>query len=102
MPDSEKGTHQMSTPADPSEGRFSLPDGADTIWEDTKRVYASGEWHDRHDNWRDEVNLATCENMIAYAAGRLDGHRQAMAEFWEIWKLLRPFYDFVGPKAARE
>lgn len=104
MSDNTKGAGQTDAPADgPCENpSVSLGHGADTIWESSNRVFASGEWHERYDNWRDGVDLATCDNLIAYAAGRLDGHRHAMAEFYEMWKLLRPFYDFVGPKAARE
>lgn len=73
----------------------------DTTWEADPRVYASGEWHERHDNWRDEIDLGACDNMTAYAAGRLDGHQQATSEFYGIWKLLRPFHEYVTPRAAR-
>lgn len=56
--------------------------------DDTTMVYLAGEWHERHDNWRDQVDLSACDNMTAYAAGRLDGHQQAMTEFREMWQLL--------------
>lgn len=52
------------------------------------RVYLAGEWHERGDNWRDQVDLGTCDAMTAYAAGRLDGHRHAMSEFKAMWDLL--------------
>src|SRR5688572_9188645 len=52
------------------------------------RVYASGEWHDRASNWRDEINLGECDSMTAYAAGRDDGYRQAVTEFRALWLLL--------------
>jgi hypothetical protein len=102
MLDNTKGVGETDTPAaDPSEG-LKLPYGTDTTWETDNRVYASCEWHDRHNNWRDLVDLGTCDTMTAYAAGRFDGHQHAMSEFYEMWKLLGPFYEFVGRKAARE
>lgn len=102
MQDNTKGVGVPDAPAaDPSEGRFSLADGSDAMWETDNRVYASCEWHDRHNNWRDQVDLGTCDAMTAYAAGRFDGHQHAMSEFFEMWKLLAPFYEWVGHKAAR-
>lgn len=55
---------------------------------DDTMVYLAGEWHERHDNWRDQVDLSSCDNMTAYAAGRVDGHQQAMTEFRAMWQLL--------------
>lgn len=52
------------------------------------RVYASGEWHERNDNWRAEIDLGACDAMTAYAAGRDDGYRQAVTEFRDLWQLL--------------
>ncbi len=54
----------------------------------TGQVYASGEWHDRASNWRDEIDLGACDSMTAYAAGRDDGYRQAVTEFRALWLLL--------------
>jgi hypothetical protein len=101
MSDNKKGVGGTDTPAaDPSEG-LKLPYGTDSAWETDNRVYASGEWHERHDNWRDQVDLSTADRMTVYAAGRHDGHQQAMTEFMDMWKLFRSFYEFVG-KAAKE
>lgn len=52
------------------------------------KVFACGEWHERHDDWRSEVDLGTCDQMTAYAAGRDDGYRQAVTEFRGLWQLL--------------
>lgn len=52
------------------------------------RVYASGEWYERADNWREEIDLGACDNMTAYAAGRDDGYRQAVTEFRALWHLM--------------
>jgi hypothetical protein len=52
------------------------------------QVYASGEWHDRNDDWRNQIDLSTCDRETLYAAGRDDGYRQAMTEFREMWQLL--------------
>ena len=54
----------------------------------TDKVYASGEWHERGDNWRSEIDLGTCDQMTAYAAGRDDGYRQAVTEFRALWQLM--------------
>lgn len=54
----------------------------------SEQVFASGEWHTRADNWRDDVDLSTADRMTVYAAGRDDGYRQAVTEFREAWLLL--------------
>jgi hypothetical protein len=89
MLNNTKGLHTVETPAaEPSAPTVAGPND--------NCVFLCGEWHERRADWRDDVDLATCDNMIAYAAGRLDGHRQAMSEFYEMWKLLRPFYEYMG------
>lgn len=51
-------------------------------------VFLAGEWHHRADDWREDVDLATADRPIVYAAGLADGRALAMTEFAEMWQLL--------------
>lgn len=64
-------------------------------------VFLAGEWHERHDDWRQDVDLSTADRMTVYAAGRHDGYALAMSQFREMWQLLLQVDSTWTPNEVR-
>lgn len=67
----------------------------------TDPVFLAGEWHQRADNWRDEVDLGTADRVTVYAAGRHDGYALAMSQFREMWLMMLQLDSAWTPDEVR-